>query len=581
MMNKGLVMSKKILYLVMAIMMLPSTIEGQVRFAGKQPAYDSLTNTWLLTVPSEYFGAEITMDVSVDETVSTLTIDSDLVSGCYTFSQINDSTSYLLTYQTGDSTVNRTLRFTYLPTLQLYGSFDKSYKMGSVCINLPEESLTDTVRANVRWAGGSTAVASRGKHNYHIKFVDSQGQAIDRSFFGLRSDNHWRLDAGQIDMMRIRNTVATRLWADFASKPYYADRQSGAKSYVRGDFVEVFVNDEYAGFFCLNEHLDRYQMRLKKYDAEQKIFHGLLWKVKSASQQAMFSSTDDCNNNVEQWSGIYVKYPDFDDVHPTDYGTFYQLVNFVLNSSDSTFNAQIAELIDWPVMIDYYLLINLLCAKDNVAKNMYWACYDQAIDPKLTLAVWDLDATAGQNWQNSGTYYRDGSVSPEYDVRQMPNFSNNKLFQRLLANKQFTREARARYWQLRRTVFNPDSLIQRYAMTLARLNVTGALNREVQRWSGKANELAGHPLDFTDEMQYVADWWQRRIAFLDANIFTYLQGDVNEDGIVNVADIATLIDCILEGNLDDGVLTLADVNGDGHVDLGDISMIINIMLQNQ
>ena len=32
---------------------------------------------------------------------------------------------------------------------------------------------------------------------------------------------------------------------------------------------------------------------------------------------------------------------------------------------------------------------------------MYWAIYDQAQDKKMTLAVWDLDATVGSNWSTN------------------------------------------------------------------------------------------------------------------------------------------------------------------------------------
>ena len=54
-----------------------------------------------------------------------------------------------------------------------------------------------------------------------------------------------------------------------------------------------------------------------------------------------------------------------------------------------------------------------------------------------------------------------------------------------------------------------------------------------------------------------------------------IKGDVNGDGIVDVADIASVIDC-MSGN---GRVSKerADVNGDGTVDVADIAAIIDIM----
>lgn len=52
------------------------------------------------------------------------------------------------------------------------------------------------------------------------------------------------------------------------------------------------------------------------------------------------------------------------------------------------------------------------------------------------------------------------------------------------------------------------------------------------------------------------------------------QGDVNSDGSVDVADIATIIDVMAQGKNDN---KKADVNGDGTVDVADIGAVIDIM----
>ena len=58
---------------------------------------------------------------------------------------------------------------------------------------------------------------------------------------------------------------------------------------------------------------------------------------------------------------------------------------------------------------------------------------------------------------------------------------------------------------------------------------------------------------------------------------TTLEGDVNGDGAVNVADISYIISVMASGDVDDDTKSKADVNGDGAVNVADISAVISIM----
>ena len=56
-----------------------------------------------------------------------------------------------------------------------------------------------------------------------------------------------------------------------------------------------------------------------------------------------------------------------------------------------------------------------------------------------------------------------------------------------------------------------------------------------------------------------------------------LTGDVNDDGVVNIADINVVIGIILTGK--PVGLDVADVNRDGVVNIADINLIISIILK--
>ena len=59
---------------------------------------------------------------------------------------------------------------------------------------------------------------------------------------------------------------------------------------------------------------------------------------------------------------------------------------------------------------------------------------------------------------------------------------------------------------------------------------------------------------------------------------TWIKGDVNGDGEVNIADVNALTDIILGKRADDETMLRADVNEDGEVNIADINALINIIL---
>jgi hypothetical protein len=65
--------------------------------------------------------------------------------------------------------------------------------------------------------------------------------------------------------------------------------------------------------------------------------------------------------------------------------------------------------------------------------------------------------------------------------------------------------------------------------------------------------------------------------YCDVRSFVYregIQGDVNSDNEVNIADINAVIDAILSGDR----RASCDVNGDGEVTIADITTIIEVIL---
>ena len=560
-------------------LLLVMTASAQVLFDGKKPAIDTLTGTWLITVPKAYFGTNHTAVVTLDESVTRCYIDGARVTSNYTFHNIQPNMTYPVQVITGTSMVEANIQFTHWPVVQIYGSFVKRpYAWGTVVYTHPDSTQQQTINSRVRWAGSSTADAGREKHNFHLKFYNPDGSKKDMSFFGLRHDFHWRLDAGQIDFSRVRNRVAKDIWAQFASLPHYASIEPKTPySYVRGDFVEVFLNDEYMGIYSLNEHMDRQQLKLKKYDYTNKVFHGGLWKPMKWSYITTFYSLADFDANKKNWDEFYMKYPNIDDVKPTNYQTLYDALYFTQRSSDKVFMDSARYYFDIPVFRDFYLFTILLQAPDNVGKNVYYACYDAATDKRLTLAIWDLDCTQGQFWSNVGNNYHNAKVGPEVDFRT-EQLSAHKVYKRLWTlDPSFHGLATERYWELRSTTFNPDSIVARYKAYFDEMKSCGADQREITRWN-RCYDLGGRELNFDNELVYLRNWWNIHIAYLDSNVFIpYQDGDVNFDHEVNIDDVSALIDYLLynETNINE---YRADYDRDGKINIDDITSLIDVLL---
>ena len=202
-----------------------------------------------------------------------------------------------------------------------------------------------------------------------------------------------------------------------------------------------------------------------------------------------------------------------DDVPETDYSTLYNAIDFVAHSSDADFISHVGDYFDMPVLIDYYIFLFVLNAFDNRGKNMYWAVYDKTQDKKLTIAVWDLDGSAGQRWIDQ---WIPDSSSPDY-----PFADNINLYYRLrqLNADAFNEKVLARYQQLRATCLSTDSLVKRYQDYDELLKNTGAAQREEERWSGDS-DVRGEEISFQKETAYITDWITRHMQYLDDNVFT-------------------------------------------------------------
>ena len=571
---------KKYVLLALAMISLPMLVGAQVlNIGGHRAPHDGFNNIWLCSVPQTTFGTDFKAQVTYGEDITGLAIEGVAVASGenFVFENVEGGKQYTVTAYKGEDLITGGITFTWLPIVELNGTFGYSYKVGSVIVSEPDSAYAEPMLAKLKWRGIATNTATKHKRNYRIKFINEDSTKLNRRFFGLRNDNCWILDAGQMDFLRVRNRVSTDLWLDMARKPWYADTVENVRNGSRGQMVEVLLNGEYAGIYNMCEPIDRKQLKLKRYDEETKTFHGQSWMAYTWTRTVTMSQPAKRIPGRPVWDGFEAKYPDKDEIGTTRWTPLENAVWFAKRADDdrSLVMDSLGYYFDIPVMQDYYVFIAALQALDNESKNIYYVCHDTQENPRLSMVPWDLDICLGQNFSPSVSY--PDMIKPERGLEWIMHLPMVCM----MAEKEYHEQILARYWELRETYLNTDNLVNRYRAAVDELENTGAAAREEGRWSGDA-DLAKKTLDISAEMDYVEDWIRRHMDYLDKHVFTdnpepvYPRGDVNGDGEVNIADINELVNIILGAF--DYTNGRSDVNNDGEVNIADVNDIINIIL---
>lgn len=562
-----------VILFVLVIAITPAMSGQGLSVGGYRAVHDKLSDTWLCSVPRERFGTTWETTVVGDSALQVLTVNGhDAAGGAIVpLEDISGGKLYPFTASHDGMPLEGQFTFTWLPVMEVEGDFGSEYAEGRVSLNTADGTSKRGMLAKLKWRGNHSSHPNRHKRNYHIKFLNEDRSKKDRSFLGLRKDNHWKLDGGQVDRLRVRNRVCTDLWLDMSRPVWYAAEESKAVNGSRGRLVEVVLNGAYEGIYNLTEPIDRKQLKLVKHDSIDNVFHGQMWYVKHWCRTATMSVPALWSNDSATWDGIEVEYPDFEEIHPTDWSTLFDATELVRRIDHMGLWDLEGDTLDYyfdmPVMEDYFIFIVVIQALDNETKNMYYSNHDKEHHPRLVMTPWDLDFS-------TGALHSSVQVDPERPVdwiAHMPMYGMFNLSRRHHA------EVIDRYWQLRQTWLDTDSLVFRFQRTIDDLEDCGAAAREEARWSGDS-DINGHTLDLSAEMSYVEDWIRRRMSYLDEHVFARphnATGDVNHDGEVNMADV----NCVINDLLSDSPSAASDQNGDSEVTIADINLIIDIILE--
>lgn len=519
-----------------------------LRINDKQLVYDGKGNAYFATLPEGMrnggdYTAKVTYKLKATNAEGyTLKVNGQEpdADGYVTFDNVDCETLYPIELTNASENVDLSakIRFTFLPIVELNCSSvnSKAYTTGSLRVTDPASLGYDSLMiAAFKYRGASSS--NYPKRSYAIKLRDENGNSVDRKLLGYRSDNNWILDAMYIDLACMRNRVATDLWNAFECKPYYADREKKVRTGTRGKFVEVILNGQWWGLYCMTEKMDRKQLKLKKFvpaslsTTGKNEVHGVLYKSNQWTYEVFMGheSNDDNDNkqviyphkkvsdykNIlgqETWCEYEFKYPDYED-EAVEWRPLHDAANMVATSFILNIDS-VKSRFDYPMLRDYYLFIDLLLATDNHGKNLFWYAYDTQgpEGDKLSLAPWDLDGTFGQDWDGVITNTKD--VTLDFDT-YIKNYEHGQfaIFDLIKSRSEWQQDLKDRYAELRiKGVISGDSIANRFANYASLFEASLADQREQNMWS---KTYHSRHKDIQGGATYAESWIRRRVNWLD------------------------------------------------------------------
>lgn len=340
--------------------------------------------------------------------------------------------------------------------------------------------INNILQNNGRKSFTSSAVMSqRGASS---TFFEKKAYKIemDKRFgmYGLKDDNIWVLDALVADPSKVRNKLSSDLWN------LVNDNQS-INNDLNSKFVEVFIDNEYRGLYVLKDKVDSGVTSISS--------DGLLMK---AVGHLNSSAIDRLIDN--KYSSSDTKVMNFEVKKSNDetLDEFLRIIrNYYINnkSYESTVNA-----FDLNNYLNYKIFVAFIAGEDNVTSNQYYSMVNA--DSKVLITPWDMDLTWGSYWNINRQILSEFLWDRDFSYEWLESTIFDDLDEKTMSLM------KDRYWELRKSVLNMDT-INSYLDSYDELLVeSGAAKRDSERWFG-------YDVDF--EIDRIREWAEKRLIFLD------------------------------------------------------------------
>lgn len=367
----------------------------------------------------------------------------------------------------------------------------------------PSSSNTVRFLCQYRIRGGTATQFE--KKSFSVKLCDATGEDLDANLFDIREENSWILDAMAIDRIRMRNRVCFDVWNEMSTTPY--ETKYNNRNGTKGLFVELFINGDYHGLYCMSDKIDRKLLGLKKAYVDDNGVHirGLLFKGVSWGSGYSLLSYDEADVNADKWNAWELQYPE--DYPSIDtWQPLMNLIDFCSDATpDATFRSTYQDYFYTESLCDYALFTKVLNVGDNGYKNTFLSVVDINQSHKYLLTPWDMDMSLGGNW--------DGGYDPS--LASIDRYDRIAPYNRLSRQNidGFKALEISKWTDYYTTLFSCESMNRRLADYAEQFTVSGAWEREYSKWNGNPVPLKE---SIFDELEYVKDWYRKNFENLCA-----------------------------------------------------------------
>ncbi|MBO7098326.1 MAG: CotH kinase family protein [Bacteroidaceae bacterium] len=423
-----------------------------------------------------------------------------------------------------------------LPVMKVYFegdiTADMPYVNGTMTLTDTDDSVVE-LPAKFR-TRGATARQYMCKPSLNIKLrTPDYTEEADSALLGMRSCSSWILDAMAIDRICMRNRVAFDIWNEFSRLPY--DTQFGGRNGTEGKFVELYINDQYFGIYCLSDRINRKLLDLKKVQEKEDgsvVIRGALYKsgTQDILNQNEPSYSEDSSACVVAWHDAWeLTYPD-------EYGglqAWKPLQDAIQNGHDKNYVKKYFFLEN---LADYHLFIMALCIVDNwgnknrflsvrnTTKNIDDSDPTEANRRRFVITPWDLDTSFGGSFD--GTLY-DGN----YTVWPVNVLSKNAPFpiSPIISDAEYNKILKQRWIEGRQGPFSIPSVFSKLEKYRNLFILSGAWQRMTNHFDKKRSRPM-YVQDLAREISFIEQWYVDRFLEMD-DYFGIPRTQELEDGI--------------------------------------------------
>ncbi|MFV0589997.1 MAG: CotH kinase family protein [Draconibacterium sp.] len=382
----------------------------------------------------------------------------------------------------------------------------------------PRDHFSGSIGIELR---GSTS-QSFPKKAYGFELRNNDGEGVDFPLLGLPEEEDWILYAPYSDKSLMRNVLTFTL-ANQMSDTYAS----------RCRFVELFLNNEYAGVYVLMEKIKRDKNRvniakLKEDDIlGEDLTGGYIIKIDKLTGSGGDGWLSVFTNSRGSNTYYQYEYPKYDEIQPVQKEYIH---NYVDDFEQALYYQRHGEndgyqnYINPETFYDYVILNELSKNIDGYRLSTF---LNKDKNGKLNAGpIWDYNLAFGNadyydGWQTS-------EIVIEQDYGEVPFW-----WRKLLSDSVFTNPMRCRWEELRETALVKENIFGIIDSLTTYLG--GAVDRNFERWPVLSQKLwpnyyVGNT--YANEINWLKDWIGSRLTQLDL----ILPGTCVKSGIGDITD---------------------------------------------